>query len=104
MFPNEDTTEQVFAECLLDPLTLPKSKPTSWQRQKRVYLLQIRDGGIEGIETDHSQTIDSKVGTQVQVQVSTSKEPTSFRGFVYFEAWSCCRIQNSLEIVTILLS
>lgn len=101
MFPNEDTMEQVFAECLPDPLTLPKSKPTSWQRQKRVYLLQFRH---EGIETDHSQIIDSKVGTQVQVQVSTSKEPTSFRGFAYFEAWSCCRIQNSLEIVTILLS
>lgn len=29
MFPNEDTMEQVFAECLPDPLTLPKSKPTS---------------------------------------------------------------------------
>lgn len=29
MFPNEDMMEQVFAECLPDPLTLPKSKPTS---------------------------------------------------------------------------
>lgn len=54
MFPNEDTMEQVFAECLPDPLTLPKSKPTSWQRQKRVYLLRFTD---EGIETDHSQII-----------------------------------------------
>lgn len=37
MLPNENTMQQVFVERLLDPLTIPNSKPISWQRQKIVY-------------------------------------------------------------------